>query len=327
MLRFQLQPDTPEIAEPQPPKIESFQDAVSLLTDKLDGWLEALILMLPNLILALLILVLFWLLSKLIRSGVRHTLDRTGMTTTIQYLVTTAVGVSVLATGLFIALGALGLDKTLTSLLAGVGILGLALGFAFQSIASNFIAGILISVRQPFSVGQVIETHDYFGTVQEINLRSTVLENPQGQIVRIPNREVFENPLINYSSLKRRRIDLGVGVSYGDDLDKAKKLALEAVEGIEGRLEDRPVELFYEEFGSSSINFVVRFWIPFQRQSEFLDAQSQAIERIKKTFDENDVTIPFPIRTLDFGIVGGETLSEALPARLFQNETENETMA
>lgn len=321
MLIFQPQvPDAPEIADPQPPKIESFEDAVSLLTDKLDGWLEALILMLPNLILALLILVLFWLLSRVTRSGVRHTLERTGMTATIRYLVTTAVSVSVLATGLFIALGALGLDKTLTSLLAGVGILGLALGFAFQSIASNFIAGIMISVRQPFSVGQVIETHDYFGTVQEINLRSTVLESPQGQIVRIPNREVFENPLVNYSTLRRRRIDLAVGISYGDDLDKAKHLTIEAVEGIEGRLENRPVELFYEEFGASSINFVVRFWIPFHQQAEFLDAQSQAIQRIKRTFDDNDITIPFPIQTLDFGIVGGEKLSDVLRPGLFRNE-------
>lgn len=312
------QPEGPKVPDPQPPKIESFQDAWELMTNKLDGWLETLVLMLPNLILAVLILVLFWLLARAVKSGVRHTLERTGVAITIRYLITTAVSVSIVMTGLFVALGALGLDKTLTSLLAGVGILGLALGFAFQSIASNFIAGILISVRQPFSVGQIIETHEYFGTVREINLRSTVLEVPQGQIVRIPNREVFENPIVNYSTLGRRRIDLGVGISYGDDLEKAKSLAVEAVEGIEGRIEGWPVELFYQEFGASSINFVVRFWIPFHQQSEFVEAQSEAIQAIKRAFDENDITIPFPIRTLDFGIVGGERLSDVLSPKLFR---------
>lgn len=308
----------PQVQDPNPPKIEGWQDAVSLMTDKLQGWFEALVLSLPNLLVAVLILVLFWLLAKAIRSGVRRGLNHTPLASPIRNLITAAVGVAVLATGFFIALGALGLDKTVTSLLAGVGILGLALGFAFQSIAANFIAGIFLSFRQPFSVGDIIETNSFFGTVQEINLRSTVLQKPEGQIVRIPNSEVFESPIVNYSTLGRRRVDLGVGVSYGDDLAKAKELAVAAVEGVEGRLETRDVELFYEEFGDSSINFVVRFWITFSRQPEYLEARSQALQRIKTAFDENGITIPFPIRTLDFGIVGGEKLSETLSPELFR---------
>ncbi len=315
--RLTGQPELPDVEQPDPPKIDSLQDAVSLITGKLDGWMDAVVLKLPNLLVAVLILLLFWLLARLVRSGVRRTLTRTSIAVPIRHLLTTAAGFAILVTGLFIALEALGLDKTVTSLLAGVGILGLALGFAFQNIAANFIAGILISVRQPFSVGQIIRTNEFFGTVQEINLRATVLQTPEGQIVRIPNQEVLNKPMVNYSTLGRRRIDLGVGVSYGDDLDRAKELAVEAVESIEGRLEERPVELFYEEFGSSSINFAVRFWIPFGRQPEYLDARSEAIQRIKRAFDDNGITIPFPIRTLDFGIVGGEKLSEALSPELF----------
>ena len=118
--------------------------------------------------------------------------------------------------------------------------------------------------------------------------------------------------MINFSTTGKRRIDLGVGVSYGDDLDKARQLALEAVEAIPDRDPEGEVELFYQEFGSSSIDFVVRFWIDFQRQSQYLKARSEAVMAIKKAFDAHGITIPFPIRTLDFGIVGGERLADTL---------------
>lgn len=100
-------------------------------------------------------------------------------------------------------------------------------------------------------------------------------------------------------------------------MEKAEEVAKEAVAGVEGRDESRDVELFYTEFGDRSINFIVRFWIPFARQPDFLAARSSAICRLKVAFDDAGLTIPFPIRTLDFGVVGGEKLAEALPAEFF----------
>ncbi|HEV2845103.1 MAG TPA: mechanosensitive ion channel family protein, partial [Thermoanaerobaculia bacterium] len=138
------------------------------------------------------------------------------------------------------------------------------------------------------------------------------IRTQQGQVVLIPNKQVFENPIMNYSSTGQRRVDLRLGVSYGDDLEKARRIAMRAVEGVSTRLPDKEVELFYEEFGESSITFVVRFWIEFTRQPDFLAAQSEAIERIKKAFDEAGIRIPFPVRTLDFGARSGEKLSEVL---------------
>jgi small conductance mechanosensitive channel len=123
---------------------------------------------------------------------------------------------------------------------------------------------------------------------------------------------VFENPIMNYSSLGRRRIDLSVGVSFGDDLAKAKEVAIRAVEEVPQRLPERAIELYYEEIGESSINFVIRFWISFSKQGDYLGARSEAIERIKKAFDAEGITMPFPTRTLDFAVKGGETLTEVL---------------
>jgi Small-conductance mechanosensitive channel len=199
-----------------------------------------------------------------------------------------------------------------TSLLAGAGIVGLALGFAFQDIAANFMAGIYLSVRRPFRRGHIVETQDYFGTVHEVNLRWTEIYSQQGQLVLIPNKHVFENPIMNYSALGRRRVDLKVGVSYGEDLARVKEVAVQAIEGVSTRLPERPVDLYFEEFGESSIDLVVRFWVNFSKQPDYLEARSEAIQRLKTAFDQAGIVIPYPVRTLDFGVKGGERLTEVL---------------
>jgi small conductance mechanosensitive channel len=124
---------------------------------------------------------------------------------------------------------------------------------------------------------------------------------------------VFENPNQNYTTSGRRRIDIRAGASYGDDLEKVRRIAVRALEQVSARKADTDVEFFFEELGESSIDFVARLWIDFtSKQNEYLAARSEAIERLKSAFDENGITFPFPIRTLDFGVRGGEKLSEVL---------------
>jgi small conductance mechanosensitive channel len=274
-------------------------DALGAMMIKLQGWGRAFVLMLPNLLVALLVAALFWLLSRLAHRVARAALDRFSHNRQINGLIASLLSFVVLGAGLFIALGVLELDKTVTTLLAGAGILGLALGFAFQDIASNFIAGVLISLRHPFRLGDLLETNGFFGTVQSIHLRSTELLRPEGQVVLIPNKLVFEKPIVNYSLFGKRRIDLRVGVSYGDDLGEVKRIVIAAVEGVEPRDLSCPVELFFEEFGDSSVDLVVRFWIEFHRQGQYLQAKSDAIERIEAAFNAAGLTFPFPTRTLD----------------------------
>jgi small conductance mechanosensitive channel len=286
--------------------------AWSLFARKMAVWGRQFVLLLPNLLLAVLVIVVTWLIARLIRNLVARLLKRVSHSEQVNWLVAQAVYVALFAAGTFIALGILGLDKTVASLMAGAGIVTLALGFAFQDIAANLMAGIYLSVRRPFRRGHLIKAQDYFGTVNQVNLRWTEVYTQQGQLVLIPNKQVFENPIMNYSSLGRRRIDLNVGVSFGDDLTKAREVAIRAVEDIPARLPDRPIEAYYEEIGESSINFVIRFWIPFSKQGDYLGARSEAIERIKRAFDAEGITMPFPTRTLDFAVKGGETLTEAL---------------
>lgn len=278
-----------------------FDAIFSDVVDKLEGWLAGTIKMLPNLVGAILIVLLFGFLSNLARKLVIKLFNRVSHNPQVSSLLGSIAKVIVLCIGLFLALEALQLSKAVTTLLAGAGVVGLAIGFAFQDIASNFISGTLLAIRRPFSVGHLIETNGFFGVVEEMNLRSTLVRRLQGQVVHIPNSKVFGEPIINYNERESRRVDLNVGVSYDDDLEKAKKIAIQAVESIEGRDTTRPVEHYYEGFGGSSIDFVIRFWIPFDKQPDFLKARDEAIIRIKKAFDEHDIGIPFPIRTLDFG--------------------------
>lgn len=126
---------------------------------------------------------------------------------------------------------------------------------------------------------------------------------------------LFQNPLINDSENVYKRIDLNVGVSYGEDLERVRDIAIEAVKNTPNIYTSKDIDLVYLGFGDSSIDFRIMIWVEFKSQLDFLKSQSEAIIAIKKAFDREDVMIPFPIRTLDFGIKGGEKLNKVLPER------------
>lgn len=293
-----------------------FDETIQDLGDKLEGWVESLIIMLPNFVAAVAIVIVTAVVARIIRRLARGTLSRISTYEQANSLVSTLIYVAVMATGVFIALGVVNLDRTVATLLAGLGIVGLALGFAFQDIAENFIAGVMMAFRRPLQVGDTVETNDFFGVVHDVNLRTTIVKTLDGKHVLIPNKDVFANALVNYSKSLDLRVDLQCGISYGDDLAFAEDIAKQALEDLEMRDRTREIQVFWESFGDSSMNFVIQFWITYHTHADFLRARSEAIKLLKSTFDEQGITIPFPIRTLDFGIVGGEKLSEMLPPRL-----------
>lgn len=288
----------------------SIDKAIGILKEKLETWLESITSMLPNLVVAILVFIAFYFLAGFAKKIAKNLLDRISDKRSLNNLFGTFINLLIIGIGFMIALNILNLDQAVTSLLAGAGIIGLALGFAFQDITANFISGVMIALRKPIQVGDIIETEGHRGVVENIDLRTTIIRTFPGLHVIVPNKDVFQSPIVNYTRTKERRVDLSVGVSYGDDLEKVKKIAKESVADIPFRKKDRDITLFYTEFGGSSINFMLRIWIDFPNEPAFLEAQSEAIIAVKKAFDQNDITIPFPIRTLDFGIKGGATLSE-----------------
>lgn len=286
---------------------------IKLIQDKIEQWLEIIIRMLPNIVVAVLVLVIFYFLAKFVKRIAIKFSRKLIKTQSANQLIGNFSFTIVILAGFFITLELLHLSKAVTTLLAGAGIIGLALSFAFQDIASNFVSGILLITRKPFRADDIIETNGYFGKVSNINLRNTILATFQGQIIRIPNRKVFENPIINFTESGARRIDLSVGVSYGDDLEKVSKITIETIKQIPEVIHDKGINVTFEEFGNSSINFKVRFWVKYDKDgSDYLPALNDAIVRLKLSYDKNDIMIPFPIRTLDFGIKGGTNLSEMI---------------
>lgn len=291
-----------------------------LIQEKIQGWISSTIELLPNMFAAIIIFIIFFLLSRLIKKIALKSLKSVIKSHAALNLVSNLASFTIVAIGFVVTLGILQLDKTVTSLLAGAGIVGLALSFAFQDIAANFVSGTLIAFRKPFEVHDIIESTDFMGTIEEINLRYTLIRTFQGQSVLIPNKLIYNNPLTNYSINGKRRIDLEIGISYGEDLEKVKQVTLDALKPLDTINHNEDVMFHYSEFGNSSINFVVRFWVHYSRsQKEYLDGLHDAIVAIKKAYDENNITIPFPIRTLDFGIKGGKTLSE-MNVNLLKNE-------
>ena len=286
-----------------------FSKAYDLIIGKLITWMDLLIKMLPNLLLAAVVLVIGIFIAKYIRRLSMKLIAKVSHNTTLNSLFASVVYVVAIGIVLFTSLTILNLDKAVTTILAGAGVLGLGLAFAFQDIAANFMSGIFISFRKPINIDDIVEIKGFLGRVKEINLRDTVVQTFTGHMVIIPNKEVFQNPIENFSLLGKRRMDLAVGVSYGDDLDKVKKISLDAVAGIEGLSEDEST-LYFTEFGDSSINFTIRLWSSSADQPHYLKVKSDAIMSLKAAFDKNDIMIPFPIRTLDFGIKGGEKLDQ-----------------
>jgi small conductance mechanosensitive channel len=287
---------------------------LSTLTDTVVEWGVFGAQMLPNALVALVVLVVSWFASRVLSKVMGNAVGRLSDNQQVTHLATVAARIAVFLTGVFIALSVLNLSGVVTSLLAGVGVIGLALGFAFQDIAANFIAGVLMALVRPFQLGDLIRTGDHFGVVERVDLRATELRSLDGDRVLIPNRDVYNAPIVNYTETPHRRVEVTLGVAYSDDLRRTKEVVEEALRGVPHRIEGREPAVVFDAFGGSSIDFRARVWVSAASQSEFLSARSEAIVRIKEAMDAAGLHIPFPIRTLDFGAesVGGERLDTVL---------------
>lgn len=287
-----------------------FNEAIKGLTDKLRGWFVALVENLPNIILAAVVMAIGIFLSRYVQKWVKRGLSRFVDNRTITGFAASIITAVFLIAVLVMVLSILKLDTALTSVLGTAGVAGLAVGLALQEPIVNIFAGIMMSVREYYKVGDLVKSNDHFGIIQKISLRSTILSTPEGQQVILPNKDVLGEPLVNYSHNLSRRVDINCGVAYGDDLEEAQKTAVAAIESGVDYDKSKPVQCFFTEFGDSSINFELRYWQNLHSQAEYLNLRSQGIIALKKAFDEKGITIPFPITTLDFGVVGGKGIDE-----------------
>lgn len=296
---------------------ERLEEGASLALDRLEHWFELGAKYLPNLAVALVVLLLSVIVAKVGRMVARRAFNATRLPPSVVSLFSQTVYLLMLAVGVFIGLSVLQLDKAVTSLLAGLGIAGLAISFAFQDLATNFVSGVMLIFQRPLRVGDLVMTQDLKGYVKQVGLRATEIRDLDGQTVFIPSKEILQSTLINYSKDAERRVNLEVGVAYDSDLVVVERACKKAVEDIPNVLASKPVQVHWQEFGGSSINLTLRFWISKSDQASYNEALSAAVKAITASFRKKDVNIPFPIRTLDFGD-GADQLAAGF-ARALQN--------
>jgi len=268
---------------------------LKIVISKLQHWYVHLLRMLPNILLAIFVMVVAVYLGKLLKNITSKIILRiTGKPTGLN-LIATIVYLCTVFIGLFFALDILQLDKAVSSLLAGAGILGLALGFAFQDLSSNFISGIYISFKKPFEVGNTVETNGFIGNIEDIQLRSTTIRTFSGLHLMIPNKDIFQNPMINYSLTTSRRIELNMVISLEADLDLVVKISREAVEKIDYLFKEKPVEVYYTDMGEGFIKISVWLWISNHLPPGFMVARHDALINLANAYKAHNISLITPI--------------------------------
>jgi small conductance mechanosensitive channel len=209
-------------------------------------------------------------------------------------LVSFVVNLTYIALLVFVVLAALGqLGIQTTSFIAVIGAAGLAIGLALQGSLSNFAAGFLMMIFRPFKVGDFIEGAGVSGTVEAMQIFTTQLKSPDNKTVIIPNASLTAGNITNYSTKGTRRVDIVMGIGYEDDIDKAKKIMADVL-AKDGRvLKDPAPTIAVVELADSSVNFVVRPWV---KADDYWDVYFDTTENIKKSFDSEGISIPFPQR-------------------------------
>ena len=240
-----------------------------------------------------LLLFAFWIAARIGRGLIRRAIDRSKLevTSLARDFFIKMTGRLILLFGFIIAIAQLGIE--VGPLLAGLGIAGFIIGFALQDTLSNFASGMMILVYRPFDVGDVIEAGGITGKVDKMNLVSTMVLTFDNQLLVVPNKQIWGGVIRNVTHQDTRRVDMKFGIGYSDNIQKAEQLLGEIVTGCEKVLKDPEPVIQLHELGESSLNFIVR---PWSRTDEYWDVYWHVTREVKRRFDEEGISIPFPQR-------------------------------
>ncbi len=260
---------------------------------------QGIVSLLPSLVIAFLFLILTWIVAKFATKIADRLTKRTSMRPSLRELVETLVRIAIWTIGLLVALTILLPDLTPGSLIAGLGVGTVAIGFAFQDIFENFLAGILIMLREKMRIGDHISCEGIEGKVEQILLRETHIRKPSNELTIVPNSILFKNPVEILTDQSQRRHEVVVGVSYDTDLEQARDVIRTAVEASDITDGSKPVDIFACEFNSSSVDFKLRWWSG-SAQRDFHESRDQVIRAVKRALDKAGIEIPFPYVTHTF---------------------------
>ena len=278
----------------------NFQTAVTAAWNKIGGMIDSFIVMLPNIVLAVIVFILFFFAARWLKLLVKRLTRRHRQARNLGMVLGRLAQGIVILVGLFVALSIIIPTFRAGDLVQLLGISGVAIGFAFRDILQNFLAGILILLTEPFQIDDQIVFKDFEGTVENIETRATTIRTYDGRRIVIPNSELFANSVTVNTAFDNRRLEYDVGIGYGDDIDEAKRLMLEAVHSVEGVLKDPAPDVLVMELAESSVNIRVRWWIKPPRRADSLDARDRVLTAIKNKLTAHGIDLPFPTQQILF---------------------------
>jgi small conductance mechanosensitive channel len=279
----------------------NFQESIAAAWAKIGGLIDSFILMLPNLVLALIVFIAFFFAARWLKMLVKRLTRRHRQARNLGMVLGRLAQGTVILIGLFVALSIVIPTFRAGDLIQLLGISGVAIGFAFRDILQNFLAGILILLTEPFRIDDRIVFQEYEGTVENIETRATTIKTYDGRRIVIPNSELFTNSVTVNTAFDARRIEYDVGIGYGDEIDRAKQLMLEAIYSVDEVLRNPAPDVLVLELAESSINIRARWWIKPPRRIDDLNSRDKVISAIKqKLYVENGIDLPYPTRQILF---------------------------
>lgn len=275
-------------------------EKLSTVVDKIQAMANGLLILLPDLVLAIIVFAIFFYAARVVKRTVRRLTRTRRQARNVGLVLGRLAQGGMVLVGLFIALSIVIPSLKANDLIQLLGISGVAIGFAFKDIFQNFLAGILILLTEPFRIDDQIVFKNYEGTVENIETRATTIKTYDGRRIVIPNAELFTNSVTVNTAFDRRRLQYDIGIGYGDDIDTAKALILEAIRETEGVLEDPAPDAIVVDLAESSVNIRARWWVEPPRRAEVLDLQDRVLSNIKNRLFANGIDLPFPTQVILF---------------------------
>lgn len=279
--------------------IDESLNAIDILIRQLLSMWEQAVSLLPSLVIAAIVILITWVIARFATRIADKLTDKTNMRASLQELTETMIRLAIWIVGLMATLTILLPGLTPASLIAGLGFGAVAIGFAFQDIFENFMAGILIMIREKMRIGDYIECEGVEGIVESIALRETHVRRNNMELTIIPNSILFKNPVKILTDQEKRRHEIIAGVSYDTDLDVARDIIRNAVQSADQVDPDERIDVFACEFNSSSVDFKVRWWSGSKPRAMH-ESRDSVIRSIKRALEEAGIEIPFPYVTQTF---------------------------
>jgi len=260
---------------------------------------DSLLTSLPQFVIGLIIILITWVVISIIKNAMNRIFARMNMRPSLQTVIIRLTSIAVWVFGIAIAFIVIFESFELGDALATLGFGSIAIGFVFKDIFENFIAGIFILWQVPFEENDYIECEGLEGYVIDIKLRYTYLRQVDRECIVVPNSMLFMNPVFIKTEWKIRRVTVICGVAYGEDVDESREVIRKALEGLPSISDQKPVEIFAQEFADSSINFEVTWWTG-SMPTQIRESRDEVVAAVKRALDNAGIEIPFPYRTLTF---------------------------